>query len=373
MFVSEATPQNLLTSLQQLQVGENEQAVVFLGEKSSAGVEEIWQVLQNESSVPFVGAFFPAVISGTIHSETGAVVWKAPSLGAPVYIQGLNRPEISLPSLLSELSQKNPHSTMLVIVDGLSLHLATFLVQLHEAMGANVRYVGGGAGSLTLKQKPCLFGRDMPPFQDGAFVLPLSLRSNLGVRHGWEHLAGPLVANHTEKNRIYQLNWQPAFEVYRQAIEEDSGAKIERENFFDIAKGYPFGIVKEGQECIVRDPILVDEDGALVCVGEVPANAVLSILKGTTSSLLSGAEQSAKDAQREKAERPYCGLVFDCISRVLFLGENFGDELKIFSDTFSEEKLTCEGALTLGEIASYGEGLLEFFNKTVVSAKLYFP
>ena len=55
----------------------------------------------------------------------------------------------------------------------------------------------------------------------------------------------------------------------------------------------------------------------------------------------------------------------DCISRVLFMEDNFKKELEAVSDgvfTF--------GALTIGEIASMGDAYLEFYNKTAVVAVL---
>ncbi|MEL6845597.1 MAG: FIST C-terminal domain-containing protein, partial [Bacteroidota bacterium] len=55
-------------------------------------------------------------------------------------------------------------------------------------------------------------------------------------------------------------------------------------------------------------------------------------------------------------------LFIDCISRVLFLEDQFYRELEAVYD--SETPLL--GALTLGEIANFGKDFLEFYNKTAV-------
>ncbi|MFK7905998.1 MAG: FIST signal transduction protein, partial [Chitinophagales bacterium] len=187
-------------------------------------------------------------------------------------------------------------------------------------------------------------------------------------RHGWQQLEGPFVATRTEKNVIHELNWQNAFDLYKEVIDQDCTIPITKDNFFDIAKAYPFGIFKENSEDIVRDPIAVDENGALVCVGEVPENTVLYILKGEKNALISSAKRAAEDTLSEDMPEIAQTLIVDCISRTLFLENDFSEELKVVSECFNKtnQPIHPQGILTLGEISSYGEGYLEFFNKTIV-------
>lgn len=194
----------------------------------------------------------------------------------------------------------------------------------------------------------------------------------MGVRHGWKKLVGPIVATRTSQNTIFELNWTNAFEVYKEAIEEDSEQEIRSDNFFSIAKGYPFGIYKENQEDIVRDPISVDENGSLICVGEVPENTVLYILKGERNDLIASAQQATQDTLQAPSIKINHLLVFDCISRTLFLEDRFPEELQAIDNQLKlrDLKATPYGVLSLGEISSYGEGLLEFFNKTIVVGTL---
>jgi len=198
------------------------------------------------------------------------------------------------------------------------------------------------------------------------------------VRHGWRELKGPFVATRSDRNTIIQLNWRNAFDVYRSTVEADAGVTITTENFFRVASGYPFGIRKEGQEVLVRDPVAVGPGGSLVCVGDVPENAALSILKGEPRLLVSAAGQAAREALLDGGDpaRPvrHC-LLADCVSRSLFLGERFSEELDEIADGLGGGAEGCQpvGMLTLGEISSHGEGYLEFFNKTSVVAVVHDP
>ncbi|MBU1486560.1 histidine kinase, partial [bacterium] len=66
-------------------------------------------------------------------------------------------------------------------------------------------------------------------------------------------------------------------------------------------------------------------------------------------------------------------LIADCISRVLFLEEDFDREVALVKERIASinKESILEGFLSLGEISSYGEGLPEFFNKTTVVGVLY--
>ncbi|MFN2343877.1 MAG: hypothetical protein ABR542_10995, partial [Desulfonatronovibrio sp.] len=61
-------------------------------------------------------------------------------------------------------------------------------------------------------------------------------------------------------------------------------------------------------------------------------------------------------------------ILIDCISRVLFMENDFSMELSAVDD-----RALTFGALTLGEIANTGDSYLEFYNKTAVVGVLEDP
>jgi len=161
--------------------------------------------------------------------------------------------------------------------------------------------------------------------------------------------------------------------LYKAEIEKDSDQPITTDNFFDIAKAYPFGIFREHGEDIVRDPISVGDQGELICVGEVPENTVLYILKGENAALIDSAQSAMLESVKNAKEQIEHTLVVDCISRALFLEEEFPRELKQLSHGSVDQNTEAvpQGVLSLGEISSYGGGVLEFYNKTLVVGVLY--
>ncbi|KAB2952113.1 histidine kinase [Heliorestis acidaminivorans] len=372
MIIEKATNEKILTTVEELTIPQGKTLFLLLGEKGNYDLKEL-QIALKERGISFFGALFTSVIYGHKKYDDGALLSLLDLEEKPYVIEGLDSDEPKLPAVFEEEAfvEKMMDRTALVIVDGLSSHIATFLSNLYDHFGPGVNYIGGGAGSLTFVKKPCLFTED-GIYQDGAIVAFLRQQINLGVRHGWKKVKGFLVATKSQKNIISQLNWQDAFAVYRKVVEEDAGVELRVDNFFEVAKGYPFGLVKENLECIVRDPIAINEEGHLVCVGEVPEDASLDILRGKTEELIEAAGLAAEDCFLEKATNYSGCLIFDCISRVLFMEKDFERELTVICKRVEQEMPhTPIGALTLGEVSSYGDGYLEFFNKTIVVGVLY--
>lgn len=372
MFVQDASIDSILKVCREINHSEDDVLMLLFSEHDHPDIKQLIKVLNNEG-ILFFGGIFPGLIHQASKHDSGFIIKAFPMLTRPSVVHELHRTNgMVVPEdwFLSEDEDKK--YTSLIFVDGLASNISTFLSGMFNQYGNAVHYLGGGAGSLTLKQQPCIFTNE-GFFENAAVVAFLRLESSLGVRHGWQKLMGPMVATKTDKNIVSELNWENAFEAYKRVVEQDAKQSISSENFFDIAKGYPFGMTKEGAESVVRDPLAVNEAGELICVGEVPENTVLEILKGEPKHLIEAAVIAAKDCITFAHERFRHCLTFDCISRVLFLENDFTKELKGVQDTVAAfvNEGVLEGVLTLGEISSYGEGYIEFFNKTIVVGVLY--
>lgn len=160
----------------------------------------------NEKDLMFFGGIFPGIIYGEQKDEQGAVMTKLPLQGIPILVQNLSSGNYSIP--IPDFGDTNPpagHSSALVLLDGLTEGISGFLSRLYDQLASSVSYFGGGAGSLSLIQKPCIF-TPQGAFQDAAVIALLDHNCKLGVRHGWERFKGPLIATRTEKNIIHELN-----------------------------------------------------------------------------------------------------------------------------------------------------------------------
>ena len=328
------------------------------------GIDDILQ----SSPVPLFGGVFPKIIYQGHLLETGSLAVSFPGAAKTLFIPDLSDSEADYEAIMdAALPETDTARTLVVFPDGFSKRIGAFIESLFNIFGLEINYIGGGAGSMSMCKKPCLLtGEGMK--SDGAVLAFLEMESGVGVSHGWELLNGPFRVTESDRNTIKTLDWRPAFDVYREIVEPHAGKRFGPDDFFGISKAYPFGILRMGTEQIVRDPFLVEKDGSLVCVGEVPEGSCVNILHGSRSSLIRAAERAAtlgRQALRQGLRERLC-IFMDCISRVLFLGDRFEQEI----EAVVEAGLPMAGACTIGEIANRGDEFLEFYNKTAVVAIL---
>ena len=324
-------------------------------------------VLQS-SSKPVFGGVFPQIVLGREKLERGMIVAGLECHVRVHALEGLASERTDFTEhVLALFGEENlAGKTMFVFVDGLSRGISRLVESLFNTLGLEPNYVGGGAGSLSFKQAPCLFC-NQGMLQDAAILGLCDCPSSLGVAHGWSPVSGAIKVTESSANVVRGLDWKPAFHVYRDIVEKHSGHSFAEVPFFELAKSYPLGISMLDAEMIVRDPIVLRGD-ELVCVGEVPEGSHVHILHGDKKSLIRGAATARNRALEPVSEREGSGFMFfvDCVSRALFLGEDFGLEL---------DEVQCGlpllGALTLGEIANNGDAYLQFFNKTTVIGILH--
>lgn len=350
-FISELEKDNEVQSILILSCDANEFSKALLDAK-----------LQNVKK-PLFGGIFPEIIYQTEVLKKGTIF-----VGLTEPTEIFTIPNLSDMSIdyEEEIDKKIPDSsqanTMFVFVDGFSHRISALIESLFNRFGLAINYIGGGAGSLSFVQKPVLF-TNKGLIMDAALLVMTQIESGIGVNHGWQDVAGPFKVTESDRNVIISLDSTPAFQIYKNVVEKHSKKTISKDNFFDIAKSYPFGISKLDAEKIVRDPLSLDGNN-LVCVGEVPQGGFVHILSGNAESLIKAAEDAYLMAKENlKSQKPIKATFFiDCISRVLFLENDFKNELSAVSDS----SIPLIGALTIGEIANRGKDYLEFYNKTSV-------
>jgi hypothetical protein len=349
------------SSIEDWRVGGN-YLLVFIAENSASEATALIDLL-NQNGINFFGGIYPTIIQDTNNYHEGISIIELP------YVKQVLRFSLTDPSSFKEISNLEEIKTAILLIDGMVSETDSLLRKIYNLLNNTINLVGGGAGFMTLQQKPCIFTNE-GIFQDGAVLALMENTSKIGVKHGWEVFAGPFIATSTEKNVIKELNWRPAFEVYKEVIEANSKNNFDDNNFIDIAKIFPFGIYKEGAEFVVRDPIAVNDSGEIICISEVPENSTLQILTGDPERLLAAAKEVAIQTFNTD-KNAQCLMVFDCITRVMYLDDHFEDELKAMQEVYEEKTCKIRGVSTLGEIASSGMGFVDFYNKTIVASSLY--
>ena len=306
----------------------------------------------NDYELDFVGAIFSHIIYNNKLYESGLVVLELNAFMELVFIKNINN--VSFPK--NEFSQCK---SIISIVEGISKYNDSFLERLFSIVDVNTNIIGGGAGFMNNHSDGVLFDTN-GFYTDAAILIKIKNNITMGVKHGCNFLCGPYVATSCQENILNKIDYKDAFEVYKNAIYKDCKIELTEDNFEELAKAYPLGIVKYNSEQIVREPI-AKVDGKLVLLGEVKNNAILNVLKVDKTSMLEASLQAAKSAISDDSSLV---IMFDCISRVQTLQEQFNQELNHVSDL--TKRRTTFGAVTVGEIANSGNKYISFYNQTCV-------
>ncbi len=335
---------------------------VVIAENTFIDFEYLSRLLA-DTNVPVFGGVFPELIYNNKRFSEGILITE---INFNVTAALIDLTTESVDDYLTQIAnikdvKSFKHKTIFVFLDAFNANKSIFLNALYDFFGTTVKYIGGGAGRLSFKQEPCVLLNSEIHINKALIVLSEKEQS-IGVAHGWEPISEPVKVSKAEKNTVYELNWKPAFEVYKNIVENHSGKKFTADNFFDIAKSYPLGISKLDSEIIVRDP-LFEKDNALVIVDEVPQGEFVQVLNGNKDSLLKSAQRASQTAvnSHDNSGNTLNMFCIDCISRVLYLQNDFESEIQQISN--GKE---LHGILTIGEVANSGDGYLDIFNKTVV-------
>lgn len=369
------TPSSHLSDLDELlgrADGQGYGLLMVLGCDQNQWPADELNALLTRLKTPVIGGIFPAIIINNQQHDNGAIVLGLEESPEIARVTGMSDPAANYEAqLLAQRVERwqdlGEQSTLLVLVDGLASRISALVEDLFFVFGLENNFVGGGAGSLSFEQQPCIIS-PLGLEADVAIVVRLPRASTIGVTHGWSSIGDAMEVTEAERNIIKTLNWQPAFEAYKSVVDTHSAVPIVRDAFFDTAKSYPLGLHKIGGAMVVRDPLMVQNENELICVGEVPQGAFVRVLNGNASSLLTAARQARQIVSPEPGNAEGQLLLFDCISRALFLGSAIGQELSALT-----RNETAFGAFTLGEIANNGKDYLEFLNKTTVLARIGKP
>ncbi len=317
----------------------------------------------------FIGGIFPKIIDQGHLRKRGVIISKIKGKAKTFVLEAKAHRQDEMQPLVDYVSENTPHSAIMYI-DGMTPFISGLLSSVYRFLGTSVRYFGGGAGTSDFIQKPVVFS-DKGMLENSVAIMFTTAESHISLKHGWEKYKGPLLVTEAKHNTITSINWENAFDIYRKALGR-KGSLINESNFRDYASDYPLAFFRENDEYIIRDPFMVKNNGAIVCVGNVDENALTYIAKGEKQQLNEAAVQSAKESLQLAGSARHL-IVYSCLSREHFLGSMLHTELKAIKDLYQQfpHSHDFSGALTLGAFGSMKTGYLEFFTKSVLTGAIH--
>lgn len=261
------------------------------------------------------------------------------------------------------------HAVLAVVPDAIRANTTHAVRGVADEAGTTVRVVGGGSGDDLHFRDAFQFAGDRV-VSDAVVATALCADAPIGIglRHGCAPWGPPMRITRAEGRVIRELESQPAFERYADVVRGLGLGDIAPEHFIDFAMLHPFGIPDSDGDYVLRSPLQLGDDGAILCCAEVPSDGMVRVMLGNRISLLDAATHAGADARAGLAGGDAAvGLVFACVSRDVVLRH-------IASDTSAELAAVRKGlgagtplfgCLTFGQIGSGPRQAPQFHSKSI--------
>lgn len=263
-----------------------------------------------------------------------------------------------------------PHGTCIVLSDGLAGQGEDIVEEIHTIAGVLTQVVGGAAADDAKFARTDVF-LDDNHYTDGIVIVYAFSKTpiGIGVRHGLTPACPSMIVTRVSGSVIHEIDGRPALGAYEKFAHSigDSFTPETRDAFMIT---HELGMLTPNGEYKIRAPLSATEDGSIVMASEVPMGASVAIMSGTEEKLVSAAEDAARRAVSNLAgANPGAILVFDCICRRIFLGENYKHQVDAFRSVVGQD-VPLIGWETYGEIALTPKEHSGWHNSTSVVAIL---
>lgn len=267
--------------------------------------------------------------------------------------------------------QNEKPKAVLMMPDGLAGNGADIVRGVLDVFGQDFMVAGGSAGD------DYLFKQTYEYFNDQVLsgsVVGVGFYGNfsfgIGVRHGWIPIGTSRIATKTKGNILYELDNRPAIQIYEDHFGKEKGPIVSKdEPFARLAITYPLGIPTPNKDgYLIRDPITVDDSGAITLAGDIPQGSEVHIMIGSREEAIDAAEDAAQKALAQvQGKQIKAVFLFNCIARKKLLMTKKQEEIDRIRSVFGPD-VPLIGFYTYGEQAPLGGEIVtcSFHNETDV-------
>jgi len=179
------------TNLGSLNSNEQVQGIFVLTADKNEWPTQTINPLLSSLKKPVFGALVPGLIFEDQNYDRGSILV---GIYEPIdvkVLESLSSSDIDVDSAIEAAfpSPLSPSTTFLFL-DAFSPQISQVVDGLYNSFGLTTNYIGGGAGSLSMVQKPCIYSNS-GLLQDVAIIAHTAVRSKIGVNHGWYPISRP--------------------------------------------------------------------------------------------------------------------------------------------------------------------------------------
>ncbi len=214
------------------------------------------------------------------------------------------------------LLQHTPEQLKLIMMfaDGLKGNPSAIIRGIVSELGIKFPIVGGSAGDngkfVETKQ---FFQEEVLTDSVVGVGVSGALQYSVGVNHGWNPVGAPRTITHADGNVLHTINDRPAITLYADYLGESEVENLKTHTLGEIALSYPLGLQDETTgEMLLRAPFAANDDGSIVCGGEVKTGGVVQLMIGSKESAIEAAKHAATTAMNGLGKKPAAAFIFSC-------------------------------------------------------------
>jgi len=173
------------------------------------------------------------------------------------------------------------------------------------------------------------------------------LQVGYGSMGGWDSFGVDREVTRSDKNILYELDGQPALELYKKYLGEHAA------NLPSSALLFPLSLlIKDTETSLVRTVLSVNEaDGSMIFAGDIPQGEYVRLMKTNFERLIDGAIGAAEMSKISlKNSEPELAILISCFGRKLVLKQRVEEELESAHEVIGT-KTSMTGFYSYGEIS----------------------
>lgn len=257
---------------------------------------------------------------------------------------------------------------VLVVAEGIDINgsdlvrgLTTGLAVGRASGGESASVSGGLAGDLIRPGRTLVsFGGAPERYRVAAVGLYGSkLVVGCGSLGGWDSFGPQRLVTRSEGNVLYELDGEPALELYKRFLGEHA------KDLPESGLRFPLSLLSNAADSgVVRSLLAVREDeGSMVFAGDIPEGSLVRLMKANFDRLVDGAIAAAEAGMG--SEPPDFALLVSCVGRRVVMRQRIEEELEGVHEVLGRG-VPSAGFYSYGEIAPFrSHARCELHNQTM--------
>lgn len=237
---------------------------------------------------------------------------------------------------------------VMVFSEGLNINGSELAKGINSVLENKVSVTGGLAGDQAdFKQTVVVSNQaGMSNFVSAIGFYGKYLKTGNGSMGGWSSFGVDRLVTKSDKNVLYELDGQPALELYKKYLGEHVAGLPASALLFPLSLQ-----LKDRDTSLIRTVLSVNEDeGSMVFAGDIPQGEYVRLMTANAEKLIEGACQAAElSMEKISVNEPDLAILISCVGRKLVLKQRVEEELEAVKDVLGD-KTTLTGFYSYGEL-----------------------